>query len=283
MVASALHVSKETLEPKRPEERGSAGDFHRSLHRLDGGMRGEGAPDQNLAGRLGSHGTKGRGVEHVTEPEPRGRQLVLHLADQPLDRGIITALARDSERHGARGLGDPDVDRIDQRKRDRGRDVHREAPLSGRPAHADGGVRHEHVLQHRVVRSGAAHAERSPRVLPLHAGSVQRDGEVKNRRTVLRVVVDRHGHQQVACGRAAAEDLSAADPIAAVDLLGCARSCDPVRPAARDQNQLLRRDATKKRVDRGLLVAPSPGRDEHLMRVHVQRQRGRAAVGRQYP
>src|SRR5206468_617487 len=83
-------------------------------------------------------------------------------------------------------------------------------------------------------------------------------------------------------GGAAGEDLSGRDPIAALDLLGRARARDPVRSAGGDQDQLLGRHSAKKWLDRRTLVAPPPGGDEDLMRVHRQRQRGRAAV-RQRP
>src|SRR5262249_56123698 len=73
VIASALHVAKQALEPEAAIEAGPARQLHRALHRSDGGVGDEGAPDKDLAGRLGVHRALRRGVEHVTERQSRGR------------------------------------------------------------------------------------------------------------------------------------------------------------------------------------------------------------------
>ena len=74
--------------------------------------------------------------------------------------------------------------------------------------------------------------------------------------------------------RARGEDLARGDAVAALDLLGLAGAADPVRAAAGQQHDLLGGDALQQRLDgRDLLVAPAPGRDGDLVRVHGEGER----------
>jgi hypothetical protein len=59
---------------------------------------------------------------------------------------------------------------------------------------------------------------------------------------------------------------------------GVPGSGQPVGAAAGHQDRLLRCDLPEKRLHRATLVAPAPGRDRDLVRVHRQCQGGRAAV-----
>src|SRR5436309_15622971 len=158
VIARTLTVPEEALEPEAAIEPGAARDLHGSLHRLDNGASHEGAPDQDLAGRIDPHRAALPGVEHVTERDLRGRELVLHLTDHPFGRRFVAPLRRHLECQDAGGFSDADVDGIDDRQRDRGRDVHREAPSAGRPAQADGALGPVHAVEHRFVGYGRAHA-----------------------------------------------------------------------------------------------------------------------------
>ena len=102
---------------------------------------------------------------------------------------------------------------------------------------------------------------------------------MQHRRRLAGLFVDRAGHQQVAGRRARREDLSRGDLVAAFDLLGLARAADPVGAAARQQDDPLGGDPLQQRLHRrDLLVGQAPGRDRHLVGVHREGERGRAAV-----
>ena len=131
------------------------------------------------------------------------------------------------------------------------------------------------------MASRAAHAERSPVVLDLHALRARWNCDLENRWTVGRIVDDCRRHHEAACRRAAAENLSPGDFVAAVDFRRLSRTEKPVCPAGRDEHQVLGRDTLEQTIDRGLLVLPAPRRRGHQVRVHRQRERSRAAVVRE--
>jgi len=64
-------------------------------------------PIQDLAGRLDAIGAAFPGIEHVTERDLRGRELVLHLADHPFGRRFVAPLRRNFERQGAGASATP--------------------------------------------------------------------------------------------------------------------------------------------------------------------------------
>ncbi len=123
-------------------------------------------------------------------------------------------------------------------------------------------------VEHHVVRSGAAHAHRLPGRRDRHALALQRHSEMQHGRPVRRVVIDGAGHQQVADRRAAGEGLPRGHAKAALDLLHRAGALQPVGAAARNQLQLLGRDALQQSVGRRALVLPAPRRDRDDMAVH---------------
>ena len=89
----------------------------------------------------------------------------------------------------------------------------------------------------------------------------------------------RAGHQQIAGRRARREHFSRGDAVSAVDFLRLAGTIEPVRSAAGDQLDALRRDPPQQRLDRRcFLMRPSPGRNGDLVRMHRKRQRGRSAM-----
>jgi hypothetical protein len=101
---------------------------------------------------------------------------------------------------------------------------------------------------------------------------------VQHGRARNRIVVDRHGHEEIPRGRAAGEDLAAAHAVAAFHLVGPARTGEPVGSAAGHEDQLLGGDPPQQRLDRAVVVPPAPGRDGDLVGMHRERQGGRAAV-----
>ena len=131
------------------------------------------------------------------------------------------------------------------------------------------------------MRASAAHAERVPCLDDRHALGVHRHAELQHRRTVLGIVFDRAGHEQVRARRAARERLAGVNAIAALDLLGPAGACEPVRSAGGQELDALAGDALEQAVGRRLLILPAPGRGGRHVGVHRQRQRGRRAIVRQ--
>ncbi len=131
------------------------------------------------------------------------------------------------------------------------------------------------------MRAGAAHADRVPGLHDRHALGIHRHAELQHRRPVLRIVLDRAGHEQLRRRRAARERLAGVDLVAALDLLGLAGSFQPVRSARRQKLDALGGDALEQAVGRRLLMRPTPGRGRRRVGVHRQRQRGRRAIVRQ--
>src|SRR5207237_2595429 len=102
---------------------------------------------------------------------------------------------------------------------------------------------YEASLDGDVMGAGSPHPQRSPVVMHLHSSGVERNPEVQDRRTRLRVLGDRARHQKVARRSTAAEDLSCVDAVATVYLFRRPRAVYEVRLAGRDEDQLLPGDA----------------------------------------
>jgi hypothetical protein len=150
-----------------------------------------------------------------------GRQFILHFADQMKYCGIVEALACHRERRIACGLGNPEIDGIDQRQRDHSWiEMKGYAPFAGGSSQQQGRVGHEDVLDDDVVRAGPAHTERAPVVLGRDAPLRDRDRELQDGRARVRIVVDRLRHEQVAGGNAAGKNLASVDPPAVLDAFG---------------------------------------------------------------
>ena len=128
---------------------------------------------------------------------------------RPGKRRWIVLLSRQLERDVARRLGDAEVGGINDGERHERRGVNGGVPLAGRPPHAPHDrVGKEHAFKLDVVRAGAPHAERPPGIEDLHARRVERQAEVDHRRSVLGIVEDAGGHEQLARRDAAAEESS---------------------------------------------------------------------------
>ena len=117
-----------------------------------------------------------------------------------------------------------------------------------------------------------------PGVEDPHAVGLQRQREMQHGRACVRVVIDGAGDEIVAHRHAAAEDLPARHPPAAVDPLGLAGAVQPVRRASADQHQLLVDDTAQKARHRLRIAPPAPDQGGDQMCVHAQRKRGRSAV-----
>ncbi len=155
-------------------------------------------------------------------------------------------------------------------------------PFPDRPPHAlHDRVGQEGVRDLDVVRSGAAHAERPPGVEDLHPFRLERQRKVEHGRSALGVVVNAGRHQDVAGRHAARENLPPGQPVAAVNLFEPARSVEPVRAAARNQDQVFGGDAPQHRLGRLVAGPPEIRERPDQVRVHREGQRRRAAVPRQ--
>ena len=191
---------------------------------------------------------------------------------------VASALARALDREIARGLGDADVHRIDEGHRNHRHKVHGGVPAASRPAQGDRRLGHEHLLEHDVVRPGAAHAERAPRRGHAHAGRVHGNRQVKHGGAGFRIVVDSRRHEELGGRRAAREGLVRVDAKASVHARRGSAARKPIGASARQEDDLLRRDAPQERVDRCLLVPPAPRRGRDEMRVHRECERRGPAV-----
>ena len=179
----------------------------------------------------------------------RRGKLGLHAA-RKLDRVAARRLALgEPDGDVARALGHAEIDRIDEREGDRRDDVEERMPFAGLAPHRHRRLGHHMAVDHDVMRAGAAHAERAPGVEHLHVRRVHRHAEVQHHRRLAFGFEDGAGHQEVAGGRAGGEDLARGDAIAAVHLLGLAGAADPVRPAARQEQDALAGDALQQRLD----------------------------------
>ena len=144
------------------------------------------------------------------------------------------------------------------------------------------GIRHDMAVDHARHASRWRACRASSSIDDLDVRRIHRDAEMQHLRPRSAFAFrHRAGHQQVAGRRGGGEYLARGDAKAAFDLLGLARAGDPVGPAARQQDDPLRRHALQQRLDRRLLMQPAPGRDRHLVRVHGKGERGRAAMMRQ--
>ena len=98
------------------------------------------------------------------------------------------------------------------------------------------------------------------------------------------VIGHRSGHQDRANRRPRNEALARMYAPAAFDPFGTPRSAHPVAPARGQKHDVLFGDSLQHRFDLGRgcrLMAPAPGRDNHLMGMHCKGQRRRAAPVRQ--
>ena len=133
---------------------------------------------------------------------------------------IVLLLLGHPERDLARSLGDTEVRGVDDGQRRECDEVDERVPLAGGPLQAaHRGVGDEHVFQLDIGRAGAAHAHRAPRVEDLETLDGQRQHEVADGRSILRVVVNSHGREGARRRDAARKDLAPAYPEAAVDFL----------------------------------------------------------------
>ena len=102
-------------------------------------------------------------------------------------------------------------------------DIEERVPCALGPTQADGALGYEDSIKHSIRRARTAHAEGTSVVQNRHAGGRERDGEVQDRRSVLRTVIDSAGHQQISHRAAAREDLPCGHAKATIHLLGFAR------------------------------------------------------------
>jgi hypothetical protein len=150
-------------------------------------------------------------------------------------------------------------------------------PLALRAAAGDGGLWNEHLGKLDVVGARAAHAKHAPGVQDPHAGRLQRDGEMQDRGTSLRIFVDRAGDQEVSGRTAAGERLARGDLEAALSLHSDTAARQPVRAATGDEDQVFGGHALQEPLRRRALMTPAPCGDRNQMGMHGEGQGGGAA------
>src|SRR5215469_8115 len=112
-------------------------------------------------------------------------------------------------------------------------------PLALRTPCRDRRVRNERAVDGNIVGARSTHAKNAPRIQYFDAWRAKRERKMQHRRAVFGIVPDSTGHEHAADRDATGEDLATGDSPAAVDAFCPARSCDPVRPTAADEHEIL--------------------------------------------